>query len=274
MELRAADAPVALVLIFPGVLLAPPPVPHHAPPVAGKVHGVVIELLVGLVLAAHARRHFSLRHHGGLVHDEHTGQGVGAVHQRGRPFQYLYGVYVLGVDLYAVLVTPLLPLLAYAVVDGDNAVVAQAADDGLRDAAARGDLADAGLTRDGIDDVGRRRLLQRAGADDAHGRRRAVGQRLAGESRHHHLAEHGIVLAQHKVAGRRGVQVDGLYDGLVAHEAHLDSGFYYWQTVNDVATLGIGHGADFQHGEINTGPDHGPAVNGIGHLSAQHGVAG
>lgn len=56
----------------------------------------------------------------------------------------------LPVGLYAVLVAPLLPLLPHAVIDHQHAVVAQAANHGLADAAARGYLADAGLPADGI----------------------------------------------------------------------------------------------------------------------------
>ena len=53
----------------------------------------------------------------------------------------------------AVLVPPLLPLLADAVADHDDPVEAHAPDDGLGDAPAGGDFAHAGLRGDGADDV-------------------------------------------------------------------------------------------------------------------------
>ena len=97
-----------------------------------------------------------------LVHDQHTGQGVGAVHQRGGPLEYLDGMDGLRVYLYAVLIAPLLSLLADAIVDDDDAVVAQSTYDRLGDAATRGNLADARLTGHSIDDVGRGDLQQLA----------------------------------------------------------------------------------------------------------------
>ena len=57
-------------------------------------------------------------------------------------------------------VTPLLTLLSDALVHHDDAVVAQSADDGFGDAAAGGNLRDAGLFGDGVDDICRGGLSQ------------------------------------------------------------------------------------------------------------------
>ena len=97
-----------------------------------------------------------------LVHDQHTGQGVGAIHQRGGTLEYLDGMNSLRVNLYAMLIAPLLSLLADAIVDNDDTVIAQSAYDRLGDTATRGNLADARLTGYSIDDVGRGDLQQLA----------------------------------------------------------------------------------------------------------------
>ena len=87
------------------------------------------------------------------MQDYNTRHSIGAVHQRGRALQYLYRTNTVAVDLHTMFVTPLLSFLAHALAHHHHAVVAQSADDGLRDAAARRQLADTRLVGYGIDDI-------------------------------------------------------------------------------------------------------------------------
>ena len=274
VELRARHAAVAAVLHLVGILLAPTPVPHHAATVAGEVGRVVVEVLVRLVLAAHGGLHLALGHDGVLVHHQHAGHGVAAVEQRGGAFQNLDRVDGLGVNLYAVLVAPLLALLADAVVDHDDAVVAQASDDGLRDAAARGELAHAGLMGHGVDDVGRGRFLQLAGSDHAHGRGRTGNERAARQAAHHHLAQHGVVLVQLEVLLACGAQVNGFDNGLMAHVAHLNGGARGGNVGQQILALGVADGALLQLWQVDAGAHDGLAAGGVGHSPLQRGRIG
>ena len=69
------------------------------------------------------------------------------------------------VDLHAVLGTPLVALLAYAVVDDHETVEAKTTDHGFGDAAARGHLRHAGLMAQRVDDVGGWSRAQHVGVD-------------------------------------------------------------------------------------------------------------
>ena len=74
-----------------------------------------------------------------MQHDD-TCQGVGAIHERCRPFDDFGIVHAVGIHLNAVLVAPLVALLAYAVVYHDESVEAQSAYHGLGYAASGGYL--------------------------------------------------------------------------------------------------------------------------------------
>ena len=153
-ELRAGHIAVVLILIGVGHLVAETGIPHKPFPVARHVQRVTEESVVGLVLSAHISTQSTLGLYGLAVQDDHTGHGVRAIHQRGGAFQYLYRVDGTAVHFHAVLVAPLLAFLPHALAHDDDAVVAQPADDGLRDTAASGQLAHAGLMGYGVDDVG------------------------------------------------------------------------------------------------------------------------
>ena len=265
MKLRARHVAIHLVFIFAGVFLAPAPVPYHAALVPSKIDGVVEEVAVGLVAGAEVHSHPPLRHHRLLVQHQHAGHGVAAIHERGRALQNLHRVHRLVVDLYAVLVAPLLALLPDAVAHGDNAVVAQSAYDGFRYAAAGGQLADAWLMGNGVDDVGRSAFAQRMRGHHADRCRRAVGPGGAGQSRHHHLLQQGIVLLQGEVALGGGAQVNALNDGQVAHIAHLYGGLHLWQALQFVGPLSVGHRSLLQQWQIDAHPHHGLAVVLVGH---------
>jgi hypothetical protein len=88
------------------------------------------------------------------MENDHTGHGIAAIHERGRAFQYLDRAHAAAIYLHAMFVAPLLAFLTHAFAHHHYAVVAQASDDGFRDAAARGQLADTRLVGNGVDDVG------------------------------------------------------------------------------------------------------------------------
>ena len=52
-----------------------------------------------------------------MVEDEHTCQGIGAIHKTCGAFDDLDGVHGIGIDLHTMLIAPLLPLLTDSVVD-------------------------------------------------------------------------------------------------------------------------------------------------------------
>ena len=188
-ELRPRHVAVVFVLIGVGPFVGVAGIPHETALVAGDVEREVEETVVGLVFRRCLCPDFSLRQCRCTVEDEHAGHGVGAVHQRGGAFEYLYGMHAFAVYLYAVLSAPLLTFLAHALVHHDDAVVAQSADDGLGDAAACGNLCYTRLTGHGIDDVGRRCLVKFTAADNGNRGRGVLDLGVAGHACHHQFVE-------------------------------------------------------------------------------------
>ena len=77
----------------------------------------------------------------------HPGHGIGAVEQAGGAFHHLNAVHAIAIYLNAVLIAPLLALLAQAVEHGQHPVVAQPPDKGLAHVRARGDGVRPGMPR-------------------------------------------------------------------------------------------------------------------------------
>ena len=77
-----------------------------------------------MIFRGEAGPHASLRFNGFGVEDDDARHGVGAVHQGCRSFKDLHLPDGLPVQFKAVLIAPLLSLLAYAVGHGDDAIVA------------------------------------------------------------------------------------------------------------------------------------------------------
>ena len=171
LELRSGHVAVFFVLVGVGVFVREASVPDESLLVAGEVQRVVNKSVFRLIFCGEACLHLALGLYGTAVEDDHSGHGIAAIHERGRPLQYLYRIHVLRVYFYPVLVAPLLSFLPDALVHDDDAVVAQSANDGFRDAAARGDLRHSRLTGNGIDDVGGCRLPQLLSRDDGDGSR-------------------------------------------------------------------------------------------------------
>ena len=115
-------------------------IPGKALPVAAIIERVVEKAVVGLVLGVHVQAHLVQRNDRVGIEFHDTRQGIRAIEQAGGTLEYLDRTHGIVVYLDAMLVTPLLTLLAHTVGNDHHAVVAQSSNDGLRDAAARGHL--------------------------------------------------------------------------------------------------------------------------------------
>ena len=141
------------VLVFTGSFLAPASVPYESLLIAREVYGIVPEISIRLPSAAHVSLHCAQRKDGGIVEDNDTGHGIGAVHQRGGTFHDFHGMDAFAIHFHAMLITPLLAFLTDTVVDDKHTVVTQSTDDGFGNATARADLGNTGLFGNGINDV-------------------------------------------------------------------------------------------------------------------------
>ena len=102
-------------------------------------------------------------------------------------------MYAFLIDFESVLVAPLLSFLPDALVHDDDAVVAEASDDGLRDACSRAYLREAGQMSDGIDDVCAQSDMQLLGRDHHEGRGRILQSLQAGYALHGDFAQNGFL---------------------------------------------------------------------------------
>ena len=126
-------------------------------------------------------------------------------------------MHALLIDFQSVLVAPLLSFLPDALVHDDHAVVAEAADDGFRDACSRAYLREAGQVADGIDEVRAHGSMELFGRDYHEGRGRVLEPLHAGNALHGHFAQDGILHRVDTVLQTVAVLVDlgcyGLGDG-------------------------------------------------------------
>ena len=113
------------------------------------------QVVIALIFRTYIALYRTGRRIGHALEDEHAGQGVRAIHERGRSLENLYGVHRGSVYFNAVLVSPLLAFLTDAIVHHHHAVITQSADHGLGDAAAGGNGAQTRLGRQRINDIGR-----------------------------------------------------------------------------------------------------------------------
>ena len=111
---------------------------HLAVAVARVHQGVALQVVVGLVVGRYQAHNLAFLHGVGRHKVDHAGHAIGAVEQGTRAFDNLGAVDGVLVYLDAVLVAPLLAFLLGAVVQGDDAVGAQPADDRLADGRAGG----------------------------------------------------------------------------------------------------------------------------------------
>ena len=176
--------------------------PDPAPQVAVRGQGIGREAVVRLVLGREGSADFPGGPYGFRMEDEDAGQGVRTIHQGRRTLENLDGMDAGAVHFDAVLVSPLLALLADAVADHDNPVEAHPADDGLGNAPAGGNLAHAGLRGDGADDVSAGARGQVGRADHRDRGRHLFHFRVTGQAR-----DHGFFELQMPVKHIRGVRM-------------------------------------------------------------------
>ena len=138
-----------------GHLVAVACIPDEALLVSGYLQRVAEESVVGLIFCADIGLNVALGQCGLSMEDDHACHCVGAVHQRGRTLQDFHRADAAAVHFYAMFVAPLLSFLAHALAHYHYTVVAQSADDGFRDAASCGQLADTWLMGNGVNDVRR-----------------------------------------------------------------------------------------------------------------------
>ena len=130
-EAGAYDIVVGAVVVVVSPLVGPPSVPHPSVLIAAEVKRVVDESCVALVFCGSLSADGVVCHDRIAMEDDDAGEGIRTVHQRGGAFDDLGRGDPLCVDLHAVLGPPLVTLLAYAVVDDDEPVEAEATDHGF-----------------------------------------------------------------------------------------------------------------------------------------------
>ena len=197
------------------ILVRETAVPDPAPQVAVRGQGIGREAVVRLIFGREGSADFAGGPDGFRMEDEDAGQGVRAIHQGRGSFEDFDGMDTGTVHFDTVLVPPLLPLLTEAVADDDDAVEAHAADDGLGDAPAGGDLAHAGLRGDGADDVSAGARGQVGRADHRDRGRHLFHFRVTGQAR-----DHGFLELQVLVKHIRGVRMDFLRPRFRKGEEH------------------------------------------------------
>ena len=188
-ELRTWHVAIVLVLIGMRHLVAVADIPHKTLLVARHLQRVAEETVVCLILRTDVSRHLPLGQRRLRMQDDHTRHSIRSVHQRGGTFQYFYTADTVAIYLHAVLVAPLLSFLAHTFAYHHHAVVAQSADDGFRNAAARSQLTDTWLVGNGVDDVGRGRRPEHLRCYDAHGCSGVLQLRVARHTRHRQFAQ-------------------------------------------------------------------------------------
>ena len=154
LEAGVEHPSVVFVLVVVRQLLAVTAVPHESVVVTADIKAEILQTVVRVVFGGQASCHMPFFHTRSVVHHHHAGHGVGAIDKAGWTFQNLNRMHVVGVNFHTMLVAPLLAFLTNAVVHDGHAVVTQSANHWLGDAAAGGDLRDARLFGDGVDDVG------------------------------------------------------------------------------------------------------------------------
>ena len=123
-KLGTGHVPVVGIMILTCPFLRPSHVPDDTTLVACEVEGIVEEPIVRLVFRRGRSLEGSFGGHGITMEDHHASHGIRPIHQGCGTFQYLHVVYTLGIDLYSVLIAPLLTLLTDAIMDRDNTVIA------------------------------------------------------------------------------------------------------------------------------------------------------
>ena len=98
-----------------GVFVTETYIPYKSVPVTSLMDRIGSQSAVALILAVYAGCKFPVIRERVAVKNNDTGQGIRSVHQAGRTLKHLGTAHSLGINLYSMLVAPLLSLLTYSV---------------------------------------------------------------------------------------------------------------------------------------------------------------
>ena len=164
-------------------------IPDKAALVAGKVERIIKKSVIGLITCREIGSHVALCKGRNGMEDEDASHRIRAIHKTCRTFQDLYGMNRSRVDFYSVFIAPLLSFLSDSIIHYDHTVKSQSTYHGFGDSASRGNLRNAWLVSDGVDDVGRRLHFELAGRNERDGCRRLLEFLAASQSRNHHFIQ-------------------------------------------------------------------------------------
>ena len=176
-------------------------IPHKPAMIACSVQRIGKQPVVRLVFCAHVCPHFAIQRRGRPMQNQHTRHRIRTIHQRGWTLQNLHGTDILSVHFHTVFIAPLLSLLAHTLMHHDDAVIAQATNDGLRDASTCGDLRHAWLLRHSVNHICRCRLSQLLPGHHRDGRCRVLQLRVARHTRHHHFIQLQVAIEHIRAVG-------------------------------------------------------------------------
>ena len=136
------------------------PIPYKTAFIAGCIQRVIKQPVIGLVLRCHISTDCSFGQYRIGLKINDTRHCIRTVHQTGRTFQYLNGMYTLRVYFNAMLIAPLLTFLTHTVIHHYNPVIPQTTNDRFRNASSGSNLRHPGLFGNGIDNICRSLLFQ------------------------------------------------------------------------------------------------------------------
>ena len=136
------------------------------------------------------------------MEDKDASHRIRAIHKTCRTFQNLYGMNRSGVDFYSVFIAPLLSFLSDSIIHYDHTVKSQSTYHRLGNSASRGNLRNAWLVGDGVDDVGRRLHFELAGRNEGDRCRRLLQFLAARQACYHHFVQFHARFRQRLVSGR------------------------------------------------------------------------
>ena len=164
-------------------------IPDKSALIAGKVERIIKKSVIGLITCREFRSHVALSKGRSGMEDKDASHRIRAIHKTCRTFQDLYGMNRSRVDFYSVFIAPLLSFLSYSIIHYDHTVKSQSTNHGFGDSASRGNLRNAWLMSDGVDDVGRRLHFELAGRNERDGCRQLLELLAASQSRNHHFVQ-------------------------------------------------------------------------------------
>ena len=140
--LKTGVSNIAIVTVFVGMsqFLTSTHIPCHTTDIASTMERVAKQAIIGLMFRLHIQYCTAFRLHRGIFKDQDTGHGIRTIHKAGRALKNTYIIHTIGIDLYTMLVAPLLAFLTHTVINHNNAIIAQSTDYRFGYAISRRDL--------------------------------------------------------------------------------------------------------------------------------------